>query len=80
MLRIAVCDDNRPMLDYLCDKTHEVLKHNSTDFEITPFLDAEKLLESCRCWKYDIFLLNLSIPAGKQKAPPIGGALCFHTL
>lgn len=62
MLRIAVCDDNRPMLDYLCDKTHEVLKHNSTDFEITPFLDAEKLLESCRCWKYDIFLLDICMP------------------
>lgn len=62
MLRIAVCDDNRPMLDYLCDKTRAVLKHNSTDFEIIPFIDAEKLLESCRHWKYDIFLLDICMP------------------
>lgn len=58
MIRIAIVDDEREILELLFRIIDDTLKREQAQFEITTFLKAEELLSSHREKPFQIILLT----------------------
>ena len=60
MIRIAICDDEKIMCEYLQKKVSEILTQWEILFSITCYTDALDLLNTPLC--YDLMLLDIQMP------------------
>lgn len=62
MMYAAICDDNKPMLDFLNGKIGEILSENKTPCEISTFLSGTDFLESHKNKPFDVVFLDIKMP------------------
>ena len=62
MIRIAIVDDEREILELLFRIIDDTLKRDQAQFEITTFLKAEELLSSHREKPFQIIFADLEMP------------------
>ncbi|MBR1811959.1 MAG: response regulator transcription factor [Clostridia bacterium] len=62
-MKIAICDDEKYMLELLYEKTRNVLAKDDIDAQIALFSDGESLLESYRdnAHPYDMLMLDIKM-------------------
>lgn len=62
MLNIAICDDNKVMLDYICRQVEDKLKLHKLQFKITCFTNGELLLCANENEAFDVLFLDIQMP------------------
>lgn len=62
MIKIAICDDNQPMLDFLNGKIDDLLAENELDHEISIFSSGRDFLEKHAKQPFDVVLLDIVMP------------------
>lgn len=62
MMYIAICDDNKPMLDFLNNKIDDLLAENELLHEIKTFSSGQDFLESHRSRPFDVVFLDIVMP------------------
>ena len=62
MLRIAVCDDEKNMLEFLHRQLADVLQTERVDFHIDTYADAETLHKAHMECRYDVLFLDICMP------------------
>ena len=62
MLRIAICDDNRAMVDFLHRQINSVLQGEHVDCVLDMYIDGERLKRVHLQNKYDILFLDICMP------------------
>lgn len=62
MLRIAVCDDEKNMLEFLHRQLADVLQNERVDFHIDTYADAETLSKAHMECRYDVLFLDICMP------------------
>lgn len=62
MLRIAICDDNRAMVDFLHRQVNGILQGEYVSFVLDMYTDGEKLKRVHLRDKYDILFLDICMP------------------
>lgn len=60
MLKIAICDDEKIILDELYELVTEILQNNKYDNQITVFQNGEGILEDTD--EYDIVFMDIEMP------------------
>lgn len=62
MLYVAICDDNKPMLDFLNRKISENLIENDMHCDISAFLSGREFLECHAKRPFDVVFLDIVMP------------------
>lgn len=62
MISVAVCDDNKPMLDYLCRHISELFVENDMECTIKSFVSGESLIASHNESPFDVVFLDIAMP------------------
>ena len=62
MLRIAVCDDNKAMVDFLHRNIENILQEEHVDFLLDTYIEGEKLKNAYLRDHYDILFLDICMP------------------
>lgn len=62
MIRIAIVDDEKDILNYLSDKIKASLEKLKFNTNVDVFLESKKMLEQNRVCNYDIIFLDLEMP------------------
>lgn len=62
MMYVAICDDNKSMLDFLNGKIGEILSENEMPCEISTFLSGTDFLESHKKQPFDVVFLDIVMP------------------
>lgn len=62
MIRIAICDDNKAMLDYLDRQIRSILQCEHIVFSLDSYTDGEKLKTAHMRNEYDILFLDICMP------------------
>lgn len=62
MLRIAICDDNKAIVDYLYRQINNTLQGEHIDFVVDTYTNGEKLKRSHLQNAYDILFLDICMP------------------
>lgn len=62
MMYVAICDDNKSMLDFLNGKIAEILSENEMSCEISKFLSGTDFLESHKKQPFDVVFLDIVMP------------------
>ncbi len=62
MLRAAICDDNKPMLDFLSRKLGEIFEESEMQCEFSSFLSGRDFLVSHTQHPFDIVFLDIVMP------------------
>ncbi len=62
MISVAVCDDNKPMLDYLCRHISELFFENDMECTIKSFVSGESLIASHNESTFDVVFLDIAMP------------------
>ena len=62
MIRIAVCDDERPMLDIVARTLDELFSSSSIEVEIQKYHDPEALLVNHALENHDVLFLDIDMP------------------
>ncbi len=62
MLHIAVCDDDKIILDSIGDTIANTMKEYETDFTIMKFVDGKSLIKSYSEQRFDIIFLDIDMP------------------
>lgn len=85
MFKIAICDDQKIMCEYLKQKLHEILKKNHISYYIVCYTEAIELLSSTLL--FDLILLDIDMPelngislAKKIREQSIPSELIFVTI
>lgn len=85
MFKIAICDDQKIMCEYLKQKLNEILKKNHIPYYIVCYTKAIELLNNA-LW-YDLILLDIDMPelngislAKKIREQSISSELIFVTI
>ena len=75
MIRIAICDDNEPMLDFLNRKIAEIFEENEMHCEICTFHSGSDFLESHAKRPFDVVFLDIVMPeiSGFEAAKKLRG-------
>lgn len=60
MLRIAICDDEKIIIDELSAMISKILKKNGYEAELTIFLNGEVILEKAE--KFDVVFMDIEMP------------------
>lgn len=60
MLRIAICDDEKIIIDELSAMISKILKKNGYEAELTIFLNGEGILEKAE--KFDVVFMDIEMP------------------
>lgn len=61
-MKIAVCDDNKIMVDYLCRKVSDSLAKNEAEFEIYKYRNGNILLNANSKEQFDVVFLDIQMP------------------
>lgn len=62
MLYVAICDDNKPMLDFLNRKIGEIFEENEMHCEISTFISGGDFLKSHTKRPFDVVFLDIVMP------------------
>lgn len=62
MIHIAICDDNKPMLDFLNNKIEDILDENDFVHEIHVYRSGSAFLESHVQQPFDVVFLDIVMP------------------
>lgn len=62
MISVAVCDDNKPMLDYLCRHISELFVENDMECTIKSFVSGESLIAAHNESPFDVVFLDIAMP------------------
>lgn len=62
MMYVAICDDNKPMLDFLNDRIDDLLTQNGIAHEICTFQSGSGFLESHMKRPFDVVFLDIVMP------------------
>lgn len=62
MMYVAICDDNKPMLDFLNGKIDDFLTENGITHEICVFSSGRDFLESHSKHPFDVVFLDIVMP------------------
>lgn len=62
MLRIAICDDEKTMLEKNSKFIRKILMQQTQYFDVVKFSNGEELLDSHRKEKFDILFLDIDMP------------------
>ncbi len=62
MLYVAICDDDKPMLDFLNKKIGEDLAENDMHCDISSFLSGREFLECHEKRPFDVVFLDILMP------------------
>lgn len=61
-MRIAVCDDNVVMLNFLCDEINKEFRKNGVDFALDRFENGADFLSVYETAPFDIVFLDIDMP------------------
>lgn len=59
MIRVAVCDDDKIMLDTICER---IADYYASDCEIVKYQDGKRLLEESKKQLFDVLFLDIDMP------------------
>lgn len=62
MVSIAICDDNKAMLDYLVEVVKELFLENNISFKINSFTSGVKFLKTHEIEPYDVVFMDIIMP------------------
>ena len=62
MISVAVCDDNKPMLDYLCRHISELFFEYNMEFTIRAFISGDSLIAAHKKSPFDVVFLDIAMP------------------
>ena len=62
MINIAICDDNKPMLDFLKEKVDVILSENKMDHKISDYLSGRDFLNEHIKQPFDVVFLDIVMP------------------
>ena len=62
MIRIAICDDEPAMLDYLCEHISEEFKRQGAEIQIDKFTSGNDFLRAHRAEPFDVVFLDIDMP------------------
>lgn len=62
MMYVAICDDNKPMLDFLIGKIDDLLTENGITHEIRAFSSGRDFLEDHTVRPFDVVFLDIVMP------------------
>lgn len=62
MMKIAICDDNQPMLDFLNSKIDDLLTENELTHEISTFSSGQNFLKIHTEHPFDVVFLDIVMP------------------
>lgn len=62
MMYIAICDDNKPMLDFLNDRIDDILTENGIAHEVTAFQSGQDFIDSHVKRPFDVVFLDIVMP------------------
>lgn len=62
MTCIAICDDNKPMLDFLADRVDDILTENGIMHETSTFQSGQDFLECHVKRPFDVVFLDIVMP------------------
>lgn len=62
MLCIAICDDNKPMLDFLARKLSDIFEETEMQCEVSTFLSGRDFLVSHKQHPFDIVFMDIVMP------------------
>lgn len=62
MMKIAICDDNQPMLDFLNGKIDDLLTENGLAHEISTFSSGQDFLKIHTEHPFDVVFLDIVMP------------------
>ncbi|HEZ7988382.1 MAG TPA: hypothetical protein RWN64_04820 [Ruminococcus sp.] len=67
MLRVAICDDERNMLNFLCKRVEAEFKKHRQEVRVVPFLSVNAMLSQNMENKFDVIFLDIMNDAGKKR-------------
>ncbi len=62
MLNIAVCDDDKIMLDYICERVSEECRRQGAEIYVEKFLSGEVFLNAHNAEPFDVVFLDIDMP------------------
>ena len=62
MIRVAICDDNKPTLDFLSRVIDDVMNENGMIHETSVYLSGSNFLTNHRNAPYDVVFLDIVMP------------------
>ncbi len=62
MISVAICDDNKPMLDYLCRHITELFAENDVECAVEAFVCGESLIAAHKKSPFDVVFLDIAMP------------------
>ncbi len=62
MIKIAICDDNHPVLDFLNERIEDLLIESKLDHKISTFSSGKEFLESHKAHPFDVIFLDIVMP------------------
>lgn len=62
MIRIAICDDEQPMVDALKKRFDDFFKNDNMEYEINLYTNGNQLLEDNNKNPYDVLFLDIDMP------------------
>lgn len=62
MLKVAICDDEQPILDTLKKRFDDFFKNTDIEYEISLYINGKNLLEDNKIKPYDILFLDIDMP------------------
>ena len=62
MLRVAICDDERNMLNFLCKRVEAEFKKHRQEVRVVPFLSVNAMLSQNMENKFDVIFLDIIMP------------------
>ncbi len=78
MIYVAVCDDNKPTLDFLSRKIDEIFSTKGIEHEIDSFLSCDDFLESHAKRSFNVVFLDIVMPDidGFEAAKQVRKTMC----
>ena len=67
-MRVAICDDEKKICDYIENRTTEFLAKNDLEAEVSVFYDGSELLKKCEnnTQHFDIIFLDIKMKTIKS--------------
>lgn len=62
MIKIAICDDEQPMVDALKKRFDDFFKNDNMEYEINLYTNGNQLLEDNNKNPYDVLFLDIDMP------------------
>lgn len=62
MISVAICDDNKPILDFLKEKVDTILDENGMNHKINSYLSGKDFLDEHMKQPFDVVFLDIIMP------------------